>query len=118
MGTIRCTTSHKGKVINGVELGDPAQPAFLTYDDALLPSGLLLDDGTFVPVDQVPDETPEGNANRESIKAQAKNALESNRDFLALQSPTNAQTLAQVKALTRQNIGVIRLLLNELDGTD
>ena len=118
MGTIRCTTSHKGKVINGVTLGDPAAPAFLTYDDAALPSGLLLDDGTFVPVDTVPDETPEGVANRETIKAQAHTALQANRDFLALSSPTNAQTLAQVKALTRQNIGIIRLLLGQLDATD
>ncbi len=45
MGTIRCSTSHAGKVVNGVTLGEPAAPAFYTYDDALLPSGLLLDDG-------------------------------------------------------------------------
>lgn len=115
MGTIRCTTSHAGKVINGVTLGEPAAPAFLTYDDALIPSGLLLDDGTFVPVDTVPDETPEGNAHRETIKAQAAQALDTNRTFLALASPTNAQTLAQVKALTRQNVGIIRLVLNLLD---
>lgn len=117
MGTIRCTTSHAGKVVNGVTLGEPAAPAFLTYDDALLPSGLLLDDGTFVPIDTVPDETPQGNANRETIKAQARDAMQRNRDFID-STPTNATTVAQVKDHARQLNGIIRLLLNQLDGTD
>jgi hypothetical protein len=118
MGTIRTSTSHKGKVINGVTLGDPAAPAFLTYDHASLPSGLLLDDGTFVPIDTVPDETPQGNANRETIKAQAVTAMQGNAEFLALASPSQAQTLAQVKALTRQSQALIRLALGKYDGTD
>ena len=118
MGTLRCTTSHAGKVVNGVTLGEPAAPSFYTYDDALIPSGLLLDDGTFIPIDTVPDETPQGNANRETIKAQARQALDTNAAFLALQSPTNAQTLAQVKALTRQANGLIRLAVGALDSTE
>lgn len=58
------------------------------------------------------------NANRTTIQTQAINALATNRTFLAIASPTNAQNAAQVKALTRQNNGIIRLLLNQLDGTD
>lgn len=58
------------------------------------------------------DET----GNRTTIEGQALNALQANRDFLALATPTNAQVLAQVKALTRQNNGIIRLALNKLDG--
>jgi len=57
-------------------------------------------------------------ANRATIQQQATTALDTNRTFLAIASPTNAQTLAQVKALTRQNQGIIRLLLNQLDGTN
>lgn len=57
------------------------------------------------------------NTNRATIQQQAAAALDANRTFLAIASPTNAQTLAQVKALTRQNQGIIRLLLNQLDGT-
>lgn len=57
-------------------------------------------------------------ANESTIRQRADAALQANRDFLALASPTNAQTLAQVKALTRQNNGLIRLILNRLDGTD
>lgn len=56
--------------------------------------------------------------NRTTLTDRAVTALQGNRDFLALSAPTSAQTLAQVKALTRQNTAVIRLLLNLLDGTD
>lgn len=57
-------------------------------------------------------------ANRRTIEQAATDALAANRAFLALASPTNAQTLAQVKALTRQNQALIRIVLNRLDGTD
>lgn len=57
-------------------------------------------------------------ANRETLERQGLTALDTNRAFIALAAPTNAQTLAQVKALTRQNIAIIRLLLNRLDATD
>jgi hypothetical protein len=57
-------------------------------------------------------------ANQQVITDLAIAALASNRDYLALDPPTQAQALAQVKALTRQNNGIIRLLLRRLDGTD
>lgn len=53
-----------------------------------------------------------------TIRSQADAALQGNRDFLALDPPTNAQVLAQVRALTRQNNGLIRLVLRRLDGID
>ncbi len=56
--------------------------------------------------------------NGDTLRAQAVQALADNRTFLAIASPTNAQVLAQVKALTRQNQGIIRLALGLLDGTD
>ena len=46
---------------------------------------------------------------RAQLLAQAKAALDTNATFLALASPTNAQVLAQVKALTRQVNALIQL---------
>lgn len=57
-------------------------------------------------------------ANRLSILDAARQALVTNRTYIAIASPTAAQTAAQVKALSRQNNGIIRLMLNALDGTD
>lgn len=57
-------------------------------------------------------------ANKKTLEERAIKALESNKTFLALTSPTNAQVLAQVKALTRQVNGVMRLSLNKLDKVD
>lgn len=56
--------------------------------------------------------------NRATLQQQAQAALAANRTFVAIASPTNAQVAAQVKALTRQNNGIIRLLLGQFDGTD
>ena len=56
--------------------------------------------------------------NNTTIREQARTALTGNRTFLAVAAPTNAQVGAQVKALTRQMNGLIRLTLGELDGTD
>lgn len=57
-------------------------------------------------------------ANRRAIESAAATALAGNRAFLALASPSNAQVLAQVRALTNQNQRLIRLALGLLDGTD
>jgi len=57
-------------------------------------------------------------ANADTIAGQARTALATNRTFLALGAPTNAQTLAQVQALTRQVTGLARLVLGQLDGTN
>jgi hypothetical protein len=58
------------------------------------------------------------NPNEETLRTQARQAMDANRTFLALASPTNAQTLAQVKALTRQVQALIRFTLDDLSGTD
>lgn len=55
---------------------------------------------------------------RGALESRAATALAGNRTYLALATPTTAQMRAQVAALTRQNTAVIRLLLNQLDGTD
>ena len=57
-------------------------------------------------------------SNRTQIEAKAAQALSANATFLAIASPTNAQTLAQVKMLTRECTAIIRLLLSRLETTD
>lgn len=56
--------------------------------------------------------------NDETIRAQALSALAANKTFVALATPSTAQNAAQIKALSRQVNGVIRLLLQQLDATD
>ncbi len=73
-------------------------------------------DGVLVETSEVPITDAE--ANQRAMWQAARNALTANRTFLAIATPTNAQTLAQVKALTRQMDALIRLQLNHLDGTD
>ena len=57
-------------------------------------------------------------ANGQTLRQQATQALAANRTYIGLTSPTAAQTTAQVKALSRQMNGLIRLFLCQLDGTD
>ncbi len=55
--------------------------------------------------------------NRDILQTKALQALTVNSDYLALATPTAAQTTAQVKALTRECSGLIRMLLGQLDDT-
>ena len=64
----------------------------------------------------VVDTTAETSA--DLIRTRAAAALLTNRTYLALVAPVGADNLAQIRALTRQNVGLLRMLLNDLDGVD
>jgi len=49
-----------------------------------------------------------------TLRAQAVTALTTNATFLALTTPTTAQAVAQVQALTRQTNALIRLVVRAL----
>lgn len=61
---------------------------------------------------------PPASPNEVTLKDNANTALTNNRTYLAIATPTNAQVTAQVRALTQQMNGALRLLLQKLDGTD
>ena len=117
MGTLRTTLNHAGLVVNGVILGDPAEPTYKTYDHPLIPNGQIADDGTVLVYDTVDTDDPALAANRETIRAAARAALDANHTYLA-GTPTNTQALAQVDKLTRQVNALIRLAVGALDGTE
>lgn len=58
------------------------------------------------------------NAKQVTLKEKLSLAIQVNKDYITLVSPTNAQTNAQVKKLTRQNNQIIRLLLSLADEVD
>jgi hypothetical protein len=62
--------------------------------------------------------TATATSNDAALREKARTAIQGNKDFLAIASPTNAQTLAQVKALTRQNNALIPLVLGVTATTD
>lgn len=53
-------------------------------------------------------------ANAGALVAKARAALATNAAFLAIASPSNAQAVAQVQALTRQVNALIKLALDDL----
>lgn len=58
----------------------------------------------------------QGNAT--TMRQRAEQALDANRTYLALGTPTAAQTTAQVRLLTQETTALVRLLLGLLDRTD
>jgi len=53
-----------------------------------------------------------------TLRNAAQTALTNNQTFLAVSNPTNAQIVAQVKAVTRQVDGLIRFLVADFSGTN
>lgn len=98
----------------------PADAADTTYDRTLELMGNAVPTVVWVArpktVDELNAET--ARTNDVTLRQRAEAALDDNRTFLALASPTQAQVLAQVRRLTQQNVGIIRLLLGKLDALD
>lgn len=60
------------------------------------------------------DDSDPAVGNAITLFQRAHTALANNQTYLAIPSPTQAQAVAQVAALTRQVDGVIRFLLNQV----
>ena len=75
--------------------------------------------GQVVSTEQVtglPVESP-ADRNQRTIEDRLRQALDANRTYLAIATPTAAQQRAQVARLTRQNTALIRRLLRDLTDT-
>lgn len=64
------------------------------------------------------DTVATASANDASLRTKASNAIAANDAFLAIASPTNAQVVAHVQRLTRENTALIRLVIGQLDSTN
>lgn len=66
---------------------------------------------TGLPVERAEDR------NQRTVEDRLRSALDANRTYLAIATPTAAQQRAQVARLTRQNTALIRRLLRDLTDT-
>lgn len=71
--------------------------------------------GGIVSTVEVPDDPTEVAAR--TIEDRLRRALDANRTYLAIDTPTAAQQRAQLARLTRQNTALIRRLLRDLTDT-
>lgn len=86
-----------------------------TADELRVPRGAKL----LVEADAVKDgytyQPPEPHT---VLRERAESALAINATYLERDTPTNAQNLAQIRALTRECTALIRLVLDLVDTTD
>ena len=112
MPTVLTKRTADGLFINRIVVPDGAvPPAGHTYEPDTAANRAQF--ATDLAAQMPPEES-----NRRTILSQAAQAMSDNRTYLAIGSPTNAQNLAQIRALTRQINGLIRLQLQDLGGTD
>jgi hypothetical protein len=118
------SSNYRGMTANMRDVWDDALREYRGYDAA----GNLVEKRPYT-ADESADADRE--ANRVSLVDKSTTALSNNLtdistndSFLAIPAPTNAQVLAQVQELTRQNSrqarelnGVIRLVINRLEAT-
>lgn len=70
-------------------------------------------DGVVIGSTSVVVDITAGTVERNTLTT-SRQAFVANRTYLAIAAPTNAQVVAQVRALTRQNQGLIRLVARDL----
>lgn len=102
-----------------VQVARPADTATTTTDRSItLVAGVPTETWTVRNKTQAELDADAQTANSATIRQQANTALDNNRTYLGISSPTTAQAVAQVRALTQQMNGVIRLVLGKLDGVN
>jgi hypothetical protein len=101
---------------NGTQPSDP--PAgFTTWDTngtVLVQRTLTAQEATALAAQ---DAAATASANEALLRSRAQQAITNNTTYLGITTPSNAQVVAQVAALTRQNNAIIRLVIGQLDAT-
>lgn len=115
-GLLEQQLATSGLVTTAVVVGDVLELAALS--EAQRAAAQAVVDAHPTTAQALRDQAAARHANESTIRQQAGDAIAANKAFLAIASPTNAQTLAQVKALTRQQNGLIRLGIQSFDGID
>ena len=112
-------TPELAALVGFVTVVETAAPAVTTSQVAesavTLPDGIPTRTWTVRPKTPAELAADTATANGVTVRTRAELGLATNSTFLAVASPSNAQTVAQVKALTRQVSGLIRLTLGKLD---
>lgn len=78
--------------------------------------GTVTPDGSGNPANATLTATGDG-ANQATVRQNAQTAVTNNQTYLGLASPTNAQVVAQVAALTRQMNGLIKFVLGDFSSS-
>lgn len=101
------------------EAARPADTATTRWEPAFtFNGGTVTQSWVEVPKSAAEIQAQTEQTNRDALLAKARNALTVNATYLGVASPTNAQNLAQIRALTRQVNALIKLEVQDLLTTD
>ena len=106
-GTVQTVIEQQGDP--ALIIVPPGASAIPVADGDRAESGGTYSGGTF---------SPRPLRNEEVIGQRLDSALDANRAFLALASPTLAQNAKQIRLLTQQINGLLRIVRNRFDGLD
>lgn len=105
-------------LVQVVAVARPADTATTTTDRSVtLLAGVPTEVWTSRPKTQAEVDATTAATNDADLRAKAATALTNNGTYLGIGSPTNAQAVAQVGALTRQANALIRLAIRALSDT-
>jgi hypothetical protein len=118
---MRIETLHTGGFIAAAPAGNRAErwDTETGQYTAWSAAGVVTATRAFTPAEAIQmsaaDAVLTADTNRSTIEQRAQTALAANETYLAIASPSNAQNAAQIKLLTRECQGLIRLAIKALD---